>query len=945
MFRINAQNNAFSSLKAKIYACFLLLCAATSLLNAQRPDSSFPQDSLPARPALTLDTLRNDSVVEVRANFAMSKDSLEAAVDYSAEDSMRIDVVGQRIHLYGKAKVVYESITLEAGHIELNWANNMITAEGAPDSTGRMGQLPAFAEGDKTFTANRMAYNFETRRGIVYDAVTQENDVIVRSARSKFISGSPSDTTSNDIIYSEDAIFTTCTADHPHFGIHSNKQKIIPDKLVVIGPSNLEIMGIPTPLWLPFGFFPVSKGRRSGLLFPRDYEYSPQWGFGIQNIGWFFPLGDHFNLSLTGNIYLKGTWGVTAASNYRKRYGYNGSFNFSYDSRRQEEVVSIIDPATGQPMLDDNGQPMREAKIFRNNGINLRWSHNQDAAAHPTNRLGGSINLQTNNFQRRVLNDARSVQTNTINSNFNFSKNWTDKPFSLSLGFAHTQNNNTREMSVDFPTFQFQTQTLYPFRKQGRGGPARWYDNINLRYTNEAKARFVGSDTTFFTGETLEAAQYGARHTVTAGTSLKVLKYFNLNPGVGYNEVWQFKTVDRDFIADPNSISVDTLIDANGNLVFDTTDFGTIRTVQTPGFAAFRTYSGSLSLNTQLFGALRFSRGWLRGVRHVIKPSISLNYAPDYTNARLNYYSVIADTTERDRFNTYSRFEGGIYGTPPRTEQQLGVSYSLNNIFEAKIFGKRDTVARNIKLFDNLVVNGSYNFAADSLKWTPVSARGAARFLKGATTLALGAQFDPYVVEKNARGALVRVNRTAWKETGKPLRFVDANMVLSTNLTVGKLRALLQGKEEEVVERVDPEDRDGAALRPQRDEPVEETDFLSLFENFSIRHNLSLQYSDQGPGRKDTLRLTANSIEMRGSIQLTPNWQIDVGSIGYDFVSKNITYPYLGFSRDLHCWEMGFNWAPQRNTYSFFIRVKPGTMDFLKLPYQRNNADGADVFR
>lgn len=911
------------------------------LLHAQRPEATFPPDSVARDTSLlALDTLRNDSVVEVVASFKMSKDSLEAAVEYSAEDSMRIDVQGERIHLYGKAKVVYETITLEAGHIELNWATSMVTAEGIPDSSGKASQLPAFSEGDNSFTAGRMAYNFESRKGIVYEAVTQENDVIVRSAKSKFISGPPADTTINDIIYSEDAIFTTCTADHPHFGIRSQKQKIIPDKLVVIGPSNLEIMGIPTPLWLPFGFFPVSKGRRSGLLFPRDYEYSPQWGFGIQNLGWFFPLGEHFNLSLTTNIYLKGTWGVSASSTYRKRYGYSGSFAASFDSRRQEEVVNVLDPVTNMPLLDENGANIRNAIVVRNNGFSLRWSHTQDAAAHPTNRLGGSINFQTNNFQRRVLNDARSVQTNTINSNFNFTKTWSDKPLSLSLGFNHSQNTNTREMIVDFPAFQFQTQTLYPFRKTGRGGPARWYDNVNFRYTNEAKARFVGQDDSFFTGETLDNAQYGVRHNVTMGTSIKLLKYFNLNPNASYNEVWQFKTIDRDFIADPASITIDTLIDANGNEVYDTTDYGTIRTANIPGFASYRTYSGGLSMNTQIFGTLRFAKGWLRGVRHVIKPSISLNYAPDYTNAKLNYYQVVQDTSDADRLLNYSRFQGGIYGTPPQTEEQFGVSYSLNNIFEAKIFSKKDTVARNIKLFDNLVVGGNYNFAADSLKWSVVSARGAARFLKGATTITFGATFDPYIREYNNLGRLVRVNKTALRETGSLLRFSEANLIINTNLTVAKIRAMLNGGEEEIIERVDPDD----GTRRDEDEFVEETDFLSLFENFSIRHNLSVQLSDQGPGKNDTLRFTANSIELRGSVQLTPNWSIDVGSIGYDFVSKNITYPYLGFSRDLHCWEMGFNWAPQRNTYSFFIRVKPGTMDFLKLPYQRNNADGANVF-
>ncbi len=891
------------------------------------------QDTFPE--TIQVDTLGQDSSLSISLGVPVSQDALEDAVDYNA-DTMKLNARNQKIYLYGNAFVSYTNITLKADYIELDWSKSEVLAQGVRnDTTGVLEGTPEFTEGENTFVAKRMRYNFETRKGIVYDVTTEEDDIRVKGARSKFISAPPGDTTAHDIIYSEDAIFTTCTADHPHFGIRSKKQKVIPNKLVVIGPSNLEIMDVPTPLWLPFGFFPVSGGRSTGLIFPRDYEYSEQWGFGLKQIGWFFPLGDNFNLTVAGDIYLEGTYGLGAAVQYRKRYGYNGNFNFRFDSRRQEEILNVLDPDTGETMIGPNGNIVQESVFRRANGILLNWSHNQDAAAHPMNRLGGSINFQTNNFQQRVFNDARSVGTNVINSNFTFSRNWLDKPISMSVAFRHSQNTRTRSMNVDFPTFQFQTQALYPFRKKERVGAKRWYEDITLRYTNEARANFTAPDTAFFERQTLDNARYGMQQTASAGTSFKVLKYFNLNPGVNMKEVWYMEELDLTFDSE-NGVVQDTTYLPNGDPQIETVDFGTWIQDTVPGFTSYRTYSANLSLNTQIFGTYRFDKGKIRGLRHVIKPNISIGYQPDYINNR-NYYDSVTDTLDITTNRLVSRYQDGIFGGPPSSEMQMALNYSITNIFEAKIFSRKDSTERNIKLFDNIYVNGSYNFAADSLKWSPIAITGTTRLFKGATTFSFNTTFDPLVREETSVGSGVfrRVDQTTWQQNGKPFEFVNATFRFNTNLTVSKIRALFQGKEEEIIEEVD---RDGNELRP-----VDETDFLSLFENFSIRHNLTFGVTPLSADR-DTFQVNTHSLELRGSLGLTPNWNVDIGSIGYDFARKQTTYPYLGLRRDLHCWEMGFNWAPTRNTYSFYLRVKPGTLDFLKVPYQRNNADGGRAF-
>ncbi len=902
-------------------------------------------DTLPPAPPV-LDTLEQDtSAGLLRFGARMSPDSLDAPVDYSAEDSMRIDVRGEKIHLYGNAQVSYQDVTLKAAHIILDWKTSIIEAEPLPDSVGQPAGLPEFSDGTQQFTANGMRYNFETRKGIVYDVVSSQDDIIVRGTRSKFVSGVAKDSLSEaeDIIYSEDALFTTCTAPIPHYGIRTQRAKVVPDKLAVVGPSNLEIMNVPTPLWLPFGFFPISSGRSTGLIFPNDYEYSPQWGFGLRDLGWYFPLGEHVNLTATGNIYLRGTWGVAVSSQYRRRYKYNGNLRLSYDRLRTESNEGVVSFTPG---------------------FAFNWSHQQDAAAHPTNRFGGSINFQTNNIQQQVRNDFQTVTRNLINSNLSFSKTWLDKPISLSLALSHSQNTNTREVTVNFPQFQFQTQTLYPFRRRERVGPSRWYEDITLRYANELRGTFTGTDTTFFSNATLDQGQLGFSQRINSGTSFKILNFFNLNPSVDYREVWYAKSLERTF--DPTQgLIIEEIPDPEGTgVILDTVSYGTITEELLTGFSSYRTFSAGVSLNTQVFGTVRFGRGLIRGLRHVMKPSISFGYQPNYLNPELNYFpqvdaqlnpgdvvlyksNVRGVEEERsvsyDQINVYNRFAGTIFGGPPQSEKQMAISYSLNNIFEAKVFSRRDSTTKNIRLFDNIVVNGSYNFQADSLKWSPINVGGNTRFFKGVTSLSVRAQFDPYErLQVNNR--LVRVNRTTLSESRVPFKLTDFTGSIATNLTVAKIRALFQGVEEEVVEDIREEEEEGFDPEQPQELP-EETDFLSLFENFSIMHNINFNYRSIDPRTgRDTLLLTANSIEVRGSIRLTDNWSVNIGSIGYDFVSKNITYPFLSLQRDLHCWQMSFSWAPQRNYYSFTIGVKPGTLDFLNIPYTRNNVDGRRLF-
>lgn len=897
----------------------------------QRPDTIPPFDTLSGTldslPFPLLDTVSNARFVGNTRQFQVSQDSLTAAVDYSAEDSMHVDFTNEEIHLFGNATVKYDAINLTANHIVLNWGNSIVVAEPTLDSIGQPAGLPTFTDGSQEFTSQRMRYNFKTQKGIIYDAVTTQEDIVIRGGKSKFLSDAYviNDSTKADIIYSEGAIFTTCTADHPHFGIRTAKAKIIPNKLAVIGASNLEIMGVPTPLWLPFGFFPLKSGRSTGLLFG-DFEYSPVWGNGFRDIGWFIPLGENLNLELRGDIYFKGTYALSASGNYRSRYKYSGNFSARYNKQRQENTE------TGDVVFEPS--------------FAIRWSHRQDAAAHPTANFGGSVNFQTNRAQSRVFNSYQAVSQNVINSNLNFTKRWDGQPFTLTAGLSHNQNNQSEEITVNFPQVQFQTATMYPFRRkpENRIGKDRWYEQINFRYKNELRGTFTGSDTTFFSQETLTNGRYGFKHDASTGLSFKVAKFFTVNPNLSYAETYYDKNTNYLF-DETQGVVFETKPDENGVLFNDTTTFGTILQELDPGLKSFRTLSAGVTVNTQVFGTLRFKKGPIRGLRHVMKPSVTFGYQPDYAGNE-NYFQTLPnvnDPTDALRDITYNRFQGQIFGGPPQSKQQFAANYSITNLFEAKVWSKQDSTTKNVKLFQNFTINGSYNFAAETLKWSPINMGASTTFFKRLTSVRTMATFDPYEYVYDGGGETGRrVNTTTLSASQVPFKLTNFSGTVSTNLTVAKIRELFQGKEEEVVTDIQEERR---KQRDKEDELFEETDLLSLFENFSISHNYRVSarrlVDQSGTGARDTVRFeaVANSIELRGRIQLTENWQADIGSIGYDFVSKRITYPYLSLVRDLHCWEMRFNWAPTRGTYTFTIGVKPGTLDFLNVPYQRNRID------
>jgi len=912
-------------LKTKVQISILLIFGIMPFLHAQVPTDTIPASNVQDSLRTEQDTvpLRQNTLKPALQEVRLSSDSIDAPIKYSARDSMEYDIANKKIYLFGGAEVTYQTMNLKAGYIEFDWETGIVTAEGRVDSIGRSVEIPEFADGDQQFKSQRMRYNFENQKGIIYDVSTTQQNLYVLGEKSKFVRREVErgdSIATEDIIYSQDAIFTTCNHPEPHYGIRSQKQKVIPGKLVIVGPSNLELGGVPTPLWLPFGFFPITNKRSQGFIFPRDYEYSPQWGFGLRNIAYYIPVSDYMDLTVSGDIYLKGTWGLSVGTSYRKRYRYNGSADLSFSSRRTEN---------------------NEGVVSFQNSYALRVSHNQDSRAHPTRTLGGSINIQTNGFQQVNRNDPQSVLSGQLSSNFSYSQIFPGKPYNLSVSFNHSQNTRTGDINISFPTVNFATQTMYPLKRKEAVGEERWYERIALRYRGEARNRFTAKDTTLFTQQTLRDAQFGARHDATLNTSFKVFRYFSVNPNISYEEVWNFKSIERDFV--PNlEIEQDTIFNPADSTDFmvvrDTVGFGELELDTLFGFRPTREFTASVGVNTQIFGTVLFKNGWLRGLRHVVKPSVSFNYTPDYTAPSLGYYKSYIEQTGAMTSDTvqYSVFEGNIYGSPSRSGRQMSLSYAINNIFEAKYFSQKDSSEKRLKLFDNIYMRGNYNFAADSLKWSQVNVSGTTRLFQGISTLSVNARWDPYDATENGR----RINRLYWRTQGSLLRFVDASFRFTTRLTVRQIRELFN-REEEGQGSNRQQNRSTRTQGQQQNQGrtvAQQQSLLDVFENFSLSHNFNIDIERMN-GR-DTLLVSTHSINVNGNLQLTPNWSIRVGNFGYDFRSDQFTYPAFGFVRNLHCWQMSFDWYPTRNTYSFSLFVRDNPLSFIRIPYGQNNADG-----
>lgn len=856
---------------------------------------SIPLDStdlLTAIDSTIIDSLANVSTIKesIKRVVLFSPDSLNLPVQYESADSMIYDLAERKVYMYDNAEVYYEQYQLKAGYIEFNFVTNVATATCLIDSAGNEVQCPFFDDKEQQFTSRRIEFNFKTKKGKVYDASTQQGDGYLVSNATKFVSkkvDSTSDATEN-ILYSQGCLYTTCDHEHPHFGIRASKAKIIPGKLIVVGPSFLEIMGSPTPILLPFGFFPISKNKRSGLILSMDLDFSPTLGPGIREIGFYLGLSEFWDLRVTGDFYMRGSLRARVQSNYNIRYKGKGAVKIGY-TRIQ---------------IDEEGTPSYDLQ----QSFNFSWSHSQSAQAHPSQSFQASVNFGTSDYYRNTFNDVNSVLQATFNSNVSYTKRFLGTPFSISARLSHSQNTKTNAMTINFPQINLNMNQIFPFKRKKAVGKQRWYERIGFSYGMSASNTLTTTDTALFQPGGFEQAvkdmNYSMTHSPRLNFSFKLFKFINIQPSVNYTQQWFFYQNKQRLDPTPIISSTD---------ITDTTSHGSVEIYKDYGFYTTHRFSAGININTQIYATGILNVGGLKQMRAIFSPNIGFSWTPSYEDSYDYFYdSVQLDTRYPDQLRRYNNFAF----SPPTGKTAL-LNYSLGSRFEAKIKkGKLDTLSKEpykkIVLIPSATISGSYNLAADSLHLSPFNFNTYTTLFKK-INLRFSATFDPYAADPETNR---RINTFEYSRSQRLMRVTSMAFNASTSITSSDLRKIFKKK---------------GAPEAKGEKKFDLLRSVNVSYNFIV-NNLYLNGID-------TMLVTANQLSFSGSINLSKGWAIRVGNIGYSFKDERITFPDFTFSRDLHCWQMGLSWQPERQTWNFFIRVKPGTLGFLNVPVKREFYD------
>ena len=845
----------------------------------------------PQKKIINNDTLLLKKQDSIQLDSLKPKEAITDLITHVAKDYTTQNAKDKTVTLYNEAHVVYTDIDLKAGIIIIDYIKNTLFAKGIKDSLGYT-QKPVFKQGGQESEQDSMLYNFKTKKAIIYGIKTlQEPGMYVLGEKAKRVNDST--------IYMRNIRFTTSDKDNPDYYIGVKKAKVVPNKKIVAGLSNLVIADVPTPVFLPFAYFPMGKNRTSGFIFPAIQTSTSNRGIGIQNGGYYFAVNDYVDLELLGDVYSNGSWGFRARSQYYLRYKFSGGFNLSFEK--------LIRSTRG---FDD----FSEATNF-----NLRWSHRQDPKSSPNSNFGASVNLGSSQYFRQSLNEFNNSNflTNTFNSSISYQKTFTGTPFNMSANATHSQNTNTGTVTMALPSLQVSMSRIYPFA--GKGGIKKNpLQKIGLTYNMQGEYRINTTEDEFFTAKMFETANAGVQHRADASTNITLLNYFTLSPSINYREVWSFKKVNKDF--DPSIQNTDG-------------SFGTVVTDTLNGFNSFREYSSSLSLSTNIYGTFNFKKGRLKAIRHTIRPSVSFSYRPDFAE---KYNETIESNLEGTAFETYSPFDNGtsIYGKPG-TGLSNSIGITLNNVIEGKLAPEdpdSDEEDRKITILNNLNFSSSYNIAADSLRWSPVNASAGTRLLKDKLAVNLNATLDPYQVNETG----LRINKYVKGLFRLTRASLTANYSLSSRDLSGE-SSENSGNGNQITpdvlgKNLNPANSLASNSSSSQNNEEEITELYKSTIPWNLNFAYSAAYTNTGTGNAG---IQSHSLMFGGDFELTPKWKVGFSS-GYDIASGGFSFTRMNFSRDLDSWKMTFNWVPFGNnqSYVFFIGVKSGILNDLK--YEQN---------
>ncbi len=832
---------------------------------------------------------------------------LESKVEYEALDSIRFEIANQKAFLFGKAEIKYENIHLAADFIEIDFEKNEVVSTGLPDTAGVIRGLPVFTEKGQSYRAEEIRYNFETERGWSVNVLTEEAD--------GFLHGSVVKIMDDETVHVGSGKYTTCDKPDPHFHIGFRRAKVMDDQ-IVSGPAIFYLENIPTPLVIPFGFFPNTTGQASGIIIP-SYGESSNRGFFLKDGGFYWGISDHVDLSLKGDIYSRGSWGLKAESRYNLRYRYSGNFNINY--------AENIDGEEGLPGYS------------RRNDFRVIWNHNQDPRARPNSIFRANVNAGSSQYNRYDPETTEDYLSNTFQSNISYSANWRDGRYNFSANLRHSQNTITQKIDMNLPELAFSVSRFYPFRRNGLGGDTRWYEDINMSYNMNARNEIRTTDSLFFESETWNNMRSGMRHSIPISHSFNLLNYFNVSSSVNYTERWYLNTIERQWEWDDDYFEVTPQGD---------TLYGRVVTDTIPGFKAARDFSINTGIGTNIYGMHGFKRGFLSAVRHVMRPNIGFSYRPDFADPFWGYFKEYHHPAY-DEPVTYSIFDEGIYGAPPEGESGA-INFSLANNLEIKVRSRRDDEEkdRKITLIDNLTISASYDLAKDSVNFSDIAVSGRTRLFDN-FDISYASRWTPYVVDENNN----RIDKFVWDERGKFLQLTTTSWNLSFNYTLsGGERSGQNGSGQEGMMHGDG--MDGGSQRNNREGEHDDSEPPRTMEtlpeghiDYSVPWNLRFSYNFNYNSRIDQQTYKADrnftqTLSMSGDVRLTPKWRIGVTS-GYDFEYNEITYTSVSLYRDLHCWEMSINWIPFgfRKSYNLTIRVKSPVLRDLKYEQRREYFD------
>ena len=686
------------------------------------------------------------------------------------------------------------------------------------------------------------------------------------------------------------ARFTTSKdIENPEYYFQTNKVKLVPGKKVVVGFTNMVIADVPTPLALPFAFFPMTEKARSGIIMP-TYNDSNTRGFSLQNGGYYFALSDYYDLAVLGDYYTNGSYGFRFESSYGKRYKFNGNVNVRFEN--------LINSERGYP------------DYARSNIYNIQWSHSKDSKSNPNSRFSASVNLGSSTYFRQSLNQINvgSTLNNTLSSSISYSKTFNSVPqVNLSLTATHSQNTNTEQINMTLPTLQMSVDRLFPFAPK-EGIKKGFFKNINFQYNLRGENRINTTDSLFFKPEMFKNALLGFQHSIPLSTNFKVFKHFSASTSVNYNEVWYFKTIQKEFDATQN----------------------TIVNNEVRGFDAFRTYSFSAGIGTTIYGTFNFGdKKKIQAIRHVMRPNISYSYTPSFSK----YYDTYDPDGSGTMLKQYTRFEGGIFGAPGQNMSN-NIGFTLSNTFEAKVTDKDSTKTepKKIMLLNNLNFSTSYDITADSLRWAPMRVSGGTQILKQKMNINFAATLDPYAINNSGQ----RINTWNIDNGGSLFRMTSANLTINYAFASSDGEGEKKNKQgERNGGRGDDLFGTNTDLSDRRDSQFDDSgdneNVVSEFFKYKLPWDMNLAYALTYSNNRREQKITGNSLMVSMNTDLTPKWKIGV-STGYDFVQKGVTFTQFRFERDLLSWRMDFNWVPfGDNAYwGFFIGIKSGVLSDIK---------------